>query len=132
MVSNITAKLQAIRDGLMLVLKMGINNIHIESDSLTAVQMIHRKEAARMVHRALLRDILKLVSQMENVWIQFSFRESNHSANKLATFGKNNPYMYNIFLDFLPTWLMESLAHDVNSVLTRTSTCVVISELLHL
>ena len=94
--------------------------------------MINRKQVVRVGHQALLRDILDLVKLMDNVWLQFSFRETNYSADKLANVGKNNPYMYNIFWDSPPAWLMDSLAHDVNSVLTRTSTCVVISELLHL
>ena len=130
--TNTTAELRAIRDGLLLLLNVGIRSIHLKSDSLIVVQMINRKQAMRVVHQALLRDILNLVKLMDDVWLQFSFRETNYTADKLVTVGKNNPYMYNIFLDSPPAWLMESLAHDVNSVLTRTSTCVVISELLHL
>ena len=94
--------------------------------------MISRKQATRMAHQALLRDIHNLVNQMENVWLQFSFRETNQSADKLATFGKTKPYMYNIFLDKHPVWLMESLQNDVNSVLTRSTTRFVITEPLRL
>ena len=94
--------------------------------------MISRKQAVRVAHQALLRDILCLANHMENVWIQFSFRETNHSADKLATLGKNNPYMYNIFLDEPPVWLRDSLTFDVNSVLTRSTTRAVISKPFHL
>ena len=82
--------------------RIGIKNIHLETDSFITVQMITRKQAVKVVHRALVLDILELVSIMEKVWLQFSFREANHTVDKLvdklATFGNHNAYVYNSFL----------------------------------
>ena len=48
--SNITTELRAIRDGLIMLIRLEINNIHIQTDSLIAVNMITRKKAVRVVH----------------------------------------------------------------------------------
>ena len=130
--SNITAELRAIRDGLLLLIKLGIRSIHIETDSLMAVHMITRQQAGKMEHRVLLQDIIMLVNKIEDVWFQFSFRETNQSADKLATFGKNNPYMYNSFLDKPPVWLLQTLSTDVTSVFKRTTTRLVLYEITHI
>ena len=69
---------------------------------------------------------------MENVWFQIFLCETNQSADNLATFGKNNPYMYNRFLDKPPVWLLKTLSNDVTGVFKRTTTRVVLSEITHI
>jgi len=42
--TNITAELRVIRDGLLLLLNVGIHSIHLKSDSLIVVQMTASSE----------------------------------------------------------------------------------------
>lgn len=71
-------------------------SIHIETNSFTMFTTICKMLADSLIHRALLKDIQKILHDLDKCLIAFTYREAN-KADKLANFGRDNPFLYHVF-----------------------------------
>jgi len=108
------AELFAIKLGMEIAISMGYNNIVVESDSLTAVQLINRGVLQqRHPLYALVSSIIQMGAKVDYISWNQVFRETNSVADSLAKYGlslsSNSPV---ILFKFPPTFLLFSLCMD--------------------
>ncbi|MBA0753672.1 hypothetical protein Gogos_021161 [Gossypium gossypioides] len=87
--SILDAELWGILDGLKLIQRRGDAKVVIQSDSFEAVKAIHGS-ALKTSHSALIRRILRILSQENNWLLHYILREQNQSVDLIAklTFGE--------------------------------------------
>ena len=104
--NSCTAELWALRDGLLLAIEMGLNNIIIEMDALSIV-LLMKNNTANLLMEPLLTDCRNLLSKIPNKQIAHIYREANQCADALAKIGASS---VGSFVDFLyPPSVVESI-----------------------
>ena len=99
-------ELWALRDGLLLAIEMGLNNIIIEMDALSIV-LLMKNNTANLLMEPLLTDCRNLLSKIPNKQIAHIYREANQCADALAKIGASS---VGSFVDFLyPPAVVESI-----------------------
>lgn len=106
------AELWAIIYGLRLAKDRGFSNIHVESDSLTAVNLINGGCLASHQCKPLVNEIKKLLPEVDRPQVTHVFREANQVADRLATYALSLD-MNCKFFDVIPDFLILSLLGDV-------------------
>ena len=97
-------ELWALRDGLLLAIEMGLNNIIIEMDALSIV-LLMKNNSANLLMEPLLTDCRNLLSEILNKQIVHIYREANQCADALAKTGSVGS-----FVNFLyPPPVVESI-----------------------
>lgn len=84
--SSLETEIWGIYRGLTIMLERGYNNIHIESDSLSAVQLINGDHPSTHPLNSLIGDS-RLLLRRTQFQISHIFREANTSADHLARLG---------------------------------------------
>jgi len=110
--SNELAELWAIRDGLLMTKEQQIRKIHVETDSHTVFQMLHKDPMARQVHLKMVKDIRAIIKAFDEVWLSFFYREGNRVADALASLGKDTTFLYESF-DHPPNFLLDVVRDDM-------------------
>ena len=87
--TNIIAEFWALRDGLMLALKLGITHLLVELDAKVIVDLVLSRKPSNSPYSSLLNDCRFLLSQLQQVRINHAFREANCYADSLAKGGCN-------------------------------------------
>ncbi|XP_043687488.1 uncharacterized protein LOC122638701 [Telopea speciosissima] len=82
--SILWTKIYAIHWGLLEAVCMGIPNLIVRFDPLSAVKAINGEQQAQWATWNLLQDICELSHHVHEIRFQFYFRESNHYADWLA------------------------------------------------
>ncbi|KAH7569010.1 hypothetical protein JRO89_XS06G0088600 [Xanthoceras sorbifolium] len=82
------AELAALRRGLELVLENGWNDVWLEGDAKTLVDIIVEKRRVRCAEvQRHVSDIISIIPEFDNCMISHIFREGNRAAHKLAQLG---------------------------------------------
>jgi len=84
--SSLETELWNIYRGLTIMLENGYSNIHIELDSLMAVQLINKEVAGDNANQALVLDSRSLLKRTQSV-LTHIFREANRNADHMARLG---------------------------------------------
>ena len=100
------AELWALRDGLLLAIEIGLNNIIIEMDALSIV-LLMKNNTANLLMKPLLTDCRNLLSKIPNKQIVHIYREANQCADTLATIGACSVGSFVTFL--YPPPVVESI-----------------------
>ncbi|KAF5198102.1 Hva22-like protein a [Thalictrum thalictroides] len=79
----------AIWRGLILALGQGVKSIWVESDSMSAVQVINKEWPYPLKYGSCLKHIWKLLNNFENFQVSHSWREANQAADHLAKMNLN-------------------------------------------
>jgi len=118
-VSVLEAEFWGIYRGLTIMFEKGYNNIHIETDSLAAVQLINADSTEVHPNSTLIYDSRMLLRHTQSV-ISHIYREANSSADHLARLGAEqeenlvvtemSPPSVRIFVH--DDWLRRSHARD--------------------
>lgn len=77
-------ELWAIWRGLVLALGLGIKAIWVESDSMSVVKTINKKQPSCLKAQSCLKQIWKLLEKFDKYQISHSWRETNRAADHLA------------------------------------------------
>ncbi|GKV13012.1 hypothetical protein SLEP1_g24089 [Rubroshorea leprosula] len=85
--TSLAAELWAIRDGLLIAIHRGFNNLIVESDSKTAISMITAGSYNCHHLSTLILDCRELLRQFENIQIGHAVRECNMTADCFARMG---------------------------------------------
>ncbi|GLT87976.1 hypothetical protein SLE2022_060240 [Rubroshorea leprosula] len=85
--TSLAAELWATRDGLLIAIHRGFNNLIVESDSKTAISMITAGSYNCHHLSTLILDCRELLCQFENVQIVHAVRECNMTADCFARMG---------------------------------------------
>ncbi|CAN1772377.1 Putative ribonuclease H protein At1g65750, partial [Linum perenne] len=105
------AELCAIIQGLKLAWSIGIRRIIVQSDSLTAITLLHRA-AVDNQHVILISEFLELKSRNWVIRLEHVYREANCGADYLANFGHSCNFGLHLFLQpnsTLAQWLRYDL-----------------------
>ncbi|CAN0852644.1 Putative ribonuclease H protein At1g65750 [Linum grandiflorum] len=88
---SVVAELAALRRGLELVLENGWNNVWLEGDAKSVVEVIMRPEKEKrlgcVVAKRHVRDINMIIPEIENCIVSHIYREGNRAADKFAQMG---------------------------------------------
>lgn len=106
------AELWAVIYGLRLAKDRGFSNIHVESDSLIAVNLINGGCLASHQCRPLVNEIKKLIPEVDRAQVTHVFWKANQVADCLATYALSLDMDCKIF-DVIPDYLGLSLLGDV-------------------
>ena len=87
--TNIIVEFWALRDGLILALKLGITHLLVELDAKVVVDLVLSRKPSNSPYSSLLNDCRFLLSQLQQVRINHAFREANCYADSLAKGGCN-------------------------------------------
>ncbi|WVY92025.1 hypothetical protein V8G54_037539 [Vigna mungo] len=108
------AELFAIKLGMEIGISMGYKNLIVESDSLTAIQLINR----RVIHQrhpfyALVSSIMEMGANADYITWNHAFRVTNSVADGLAKYGLSLSSKSPVILfKFPPNFLLLSLCAD--------------------
>ncbi|KAG2390511.1 uncharacterized protein HKW66_Vig0220830 [Vigna angularis] len=108
------AELFVIKLGMEIGISMGYKNLIVESDSLTAIQLIN----GRVIHQkhpfyALVSSIIQMGAKVDYVTWNHVFRETNSAADSLAKYGLSLSSKSPVILfKFPPNFLLLPLCAD--------------------
>ncbi|KAJ1410645.1 Ribonuclease H domain [Sesbania bispinosa] len=113
--STVKAELWGLLHGLNLAASLKISNLIVNVDSLLAVQMV--KGSCKSTHHcmAIVRSIRKILSEHKSFILSHVFRESNRSADHLASIGHNQQLGINVY-NSVPRSLGPFLLEDIRGV----------------
>lgn len=116
MASNVAAELLAILQGLKLAWDLGIRRVHLETDSLTGLELV-MKEPRGSPHHNVIQEIRKQIKQQWECKVSHIWREGNQVADCLAKISLNmQPGLY--VLDTPPQDIKSKLLFDEQGVTT--------------
>lgn len=111
--SALTAEVDAIRAAVVACQKGGFSNIIVESDSLSAIQMVNGDRVADAELDGLLFDIHAVTRELQEVTFTYAPRSCNMAAHEVAAFVCRNGGLF--WWDFIPPdWLFNILACEAN------------------
>ena len=108
------AELFAIKLGMEIGISMGYNNLIVESDSLTAIQLINRRVIQqRHPFYSLVSSIIQMSAKVDYITWNHVFRDTNSVADGLAKYGlslsSSSPV---ILFKFAPNFILFPLCAD--------------------
>ena len=112
------AELWALRDGLEIAKDLGINNLIVEMDTLSIVLLMNNTKA-NLLMEPLLSDYRKLLAEISNKRIVYTFREANQCADILARIGGSSISNFVVFFNPLPVVANILLADKESSYCNR-------------
>ena len=108
------AELWALRDGLLLAKKLGLNNLIVELDALSVVLLMNNS-TSNLLMEPLLTNCRNLLKAIPNKQVVHAYREANQCANALAKLGATSLTSFVVFST--PPPVVDSvLAHDKTNV----------------
>ena len=108
------AELWALRDGLLLAKELGLNNLIVELDALSVVQLM-KNSICNLLMEPLLTDCRNLLKAFPNKQVIHAYREANQCADALAKLGAVSLTSFVVF--WTPPPVVESiLVHDKANV----------------
>ncbi|GKV12720.1 hypothetical protein SLEP1_g23837 [Rubroshorea leprosula] len=122
--TSIVAELWAIRDGLKLAVSRGYNGLILETDSRTALTLLHAENCNFHSLAVLISDCRVLLRQLPDVQTTHIYREANSVADCLAKIGTrlNNPFAVfeqcnmNVAMLLLSDTIGNSVPRDVTII----------------
>ncbi|WVZ17701.1 hypothetical protein V8G54_010683, partial [Vigna mungo] len=112
--SSAEAELFVIKLGMEIGISMGYSNLIVESDSLSAIQLINWR-VIQQTHQfyALVSSIIHMAANVHHITSNHAYRETNSAADVLAKYGlslsSNSPV---ILFKFPPNFLLLPLCAD--------------------
>ena len=110
--SSTVAELWALKDGLTMAKRMGIENIYIEMDAELIVQLVSRPAMVNLMLEPLLSNCRNLIQTFPSSSVTHVFREANGCADRLARMGADLVVTDFLFLFEPPDVVGEMLASD--------------------
>ena len=95
--TSVMAKWWALRDGLILAIHLGINQLEVELDAKVIVEMLNSANCPNRSYATLLCDCRSLMARFRQVQVGHVFREANKCIDFL---GKRNCSMMENFIVF--------------------------------
>ncbi|KAK9999409.1 hypothetical protein SO802_019012 [Lithocarpus litseifolius] len=95
--NSFTAKLWALRDGLLLCPQLNVQAVIIELDAKTIIDALNFQGKSNVVVSSIMEDCRHLVTLIPQTIIRHVFREANRSANRLANLGLNLDADFTLF-----------------------------------
>ena len=77
----------ALRDGLILAIQLGINQLEVELDAKVIVELLNGAECPNRSYSPLLNDCRSLITRLVQTRVGHVFRETNQCADFLAKRG---------------------------------------------
>ncbi|RDY05708.1 putative ribonuclease H protein, partial [Mucuna pruriens] len=116
--STVESELWAIKIGMEAAISRGFNNLIIESDSYTAIQLINDGVQKNHLHHTLVSSIIKLRSKVHHVGWNHIFREINSVADGLAKHGLSlSPELGVKYFEFPPSFILSPLQADYSGTI---------------
>ena len=81
--TNVQAELRAFKNGLKLVIDLGIFNLEIEMDSLLVVELVNFITSPNAFFSTIVTDCRSLIERFETCSLKYIFREANNCVNLL-------------------------------------------------
>ncbi|CAN1292475.1 Putative ribonuclease H protein At1g65750, partial [Linum perenne] len=106
------AELRAIVEGIKLAWNLGVRRVAVQSDSRTALDILHRETGSTSQHAALVAEFRELRSRGWEISLSHIFREANGAADHLANLGHSydiGMYCFNCPDSPLSHWLRYDL-----------------------
>ena len=100
------AELWALRDGLLLVKEMGIQQLIIELVALSVVILMNN-EFENLLMESLLIDCRNLLKEFPNKRVIHAFREANQCVDALTKLGSQSLYSFAVFCN--PPLMTEAI-----------------------
>ncbi|CAL9016420.1 unnamed protein product [Prunus brigantina] len=111
--SALIVEVDAIRATVVACQQGGFSHIIVESDSLSAIQMVKRDSVVDVEVEGLLFDIHVVTRELQEVTFMYAPRSCNTAAHEVATFVYRNGGLF--WWDFIPPeWLFNTLACEAN------------------
>ena len=85
--TSITAEFWALRDGLLLAVRMGVQKLVIELDAKVVVELMQSNSPSNAFYSSLLADCRLLLGKLQHFRVQHTFREANRVADAIAKLG---------------------------------------------
>ena len=85
--TSVQVELRALKDGLILVIDLGILNLEIEMDSLVAIELLNSITTLNAFLSSIVADCRYLMERFEHASLKHIFREANDCADLLAKTG---------------------------------------------
>ena len=104
--NSFLAELWALRDGLTLAKDLNLNNLIIELDAKSVVQLMNNN-SINMLMDPLLIDYKTLLKAIPNKRIEHTYREANQCADAIARIGARRNFTFVVFVE--PPLVVESL-----------------------
>ena len=85
--TSIIVEFWALRDGLLQVVEIGVQNLLIELDAKVVVELVRSKSPSNAFYSSLLANCRSLLGKFQHYKVQHAFREVNRVADALAKLG---------------------------------------------
>ena len=85
--TSVLAKWWALRDGLILAIQLGINQLDVELDAKVIMELLNGAECPNQSYSPLLNDCRSLIARLVQVQVAHVYREANQCADFLAKRG---------------------------------------------
>ena len=85
--TSITAEFWALRDGLLLAVRMGVQKLVIELDAKVVVELMQSNSPSNAFYSSLLTDCRLLLGKLQHFRVKHAFREANRVADAMAKLG---------------------------------------------
>ena len=85
--TSVLAKWWALRDGLILAIQLGINQLDVELDAKVIMDLLNGAECPNQSYSPLLNDCRSLIARLVQVQVGHVYREANQCADFLAKRG---------------------------------------------
>ena len=95
--ANVMAEWWALRDGLTLVIQLGINQLEVELDAKVTVEMLNGADCPNRSYAPLLCDCRSLIARFMQVRVGHVFREANKCTDFLAKRGYSMTENFAVF-----------------------------------
>ena len=85
--TSVLAKWWALRDGLILAIQLGINQLDVELDAKVIMELLNGAECPNQSYSPLLNDCRSLIARLVQFWVENVYREANQCVDFLAKRG---------------------------------------------
>ncbi|ONI22498.1 hypothetical protein PRUPE_2G133200 [Prunus persica] len=120
--SALIAEVDAIRAAVVACQQGGFSHIIVESDSLSAIQMVKGDRVVDAEVEGLLFDIHAVTRELQEVTFTYAPRSCNMAAHEVAAFACRNGGLF--WWDFIPPkWLFNTLACEANVTYGTINCC---------
>ena len=82
--TSVLAEWWALRDGLILAIQLGINQLEVELDAKVIVELLNGAKCPNQSYSPLLNDCRSLIARLVQFWVEHVYREANQCVDFLA------------------------------------------------